>query len=327
MPSSRARSPEHLRSFTSLTQHIAKKKLGFVDSRDWREDWADRWVTYADLIAFASRALRSETVVLNNIVRFDRASTLVAREFPNVAVRRFSDATFAVAQTFHEAMAVGVALSHACLAFNADFLDRGVKPFFIHLVVPRVTIARGRVLMVASTDAHPKLDGITAEHILAGSAIVKAYQLERRSAGGLLTVDTEGLDQIRRLAVRGHNGRVTNGLRRWISRVNDDDAVAKGEVFFHRRSVVDVPWLLLRPFQREDGILWGADNADADVALRSYRDVWDKSIREFHSPQNGDASLEVSKHYLAAMRHAVQCHHASHGRRIPKYQADSELWG
>ncbi len=160
----------HFRSFPALAAHITTAKLGRVDSREWREEWAERWVVYADLVAFASRALRSETVVLNNIIRFDRASTLVTERFPNVTVRRFSDATFAIAATFHQAVAFGVALSHACLAFNREYLDRGTKPFFIHLIAPRVTIAHGQVLLLPSaTTPDPRLDGIDPRNIIAGS--------------------------------------------------------------------------------------------------------------------------------------------------------------
>lgn len=316
----------HFRSFPALAAHITTAKLGRVDSREWREEWAERWVVYADLVAFASRALRSETVVLNNIIRFDRASTLVTERFPNVTVRRFSDATFAIAATFHQAVAFGVALSHACLAFNREYLDRGTKPFFIHLIAPRVTIAHGQVLLLPSaTTPDPRLDGIDPRNIIAGSAIVRAYQLERHSAGGLLTIDQAGIDSLRRMQARGDNGRVAGGVRRWIDHLGDAQAVQKGEVLFHRGSVVDIPWLLLRPLQNDADCLWGAQSDDADLAISTFLEVWDKSVREFYSPQNHDVPLEVAKHYQAATRHGVQSYHAAHGRRIPKFQGVAEL--
>ena len=159
MPRREVPQPPHFRSSTALTEHIASRRWDH-QLREWKEEWAQRWVVYADLVAFASRALRSESVVLNNIVRFDRASTLVAAEFPEIAVRRFSDATFAVAGSFHQAMAFGIALSHTCLAFNREFLNRGTKPFFIHLIAPRITIANGQVLLLPTDASHPRFDGI-----------------------------------------------------------------------------------------------------------------------------------------------------------------------
>jgi len=310
----------HFRSSNSLSQHIRRADLGVIDSRQWQGEWSEGWVVYADLVAFASRALRSETVVLNNIVRFDRASMLVAKQFPDLAVRRFSDATFAIAKTFQRALAFGTALSHACLAFNREYLERGTKPFFIHLITPRITIATGKVLVLPDDDSDPRFDGIDPRNVLAGSAIVRAYQLERYSAGGLLTIDDNGIRELVRLQVRGNAGRVTTGLRRSIKRLGDLEAVKKGEVLFHRRGVADVPWLLMRPLQDEVEI-WAADKDDADEAVSGFIDVWDKSVREFYSPQGFDTPLEASKHAQAALRHGVQCHHASHGRWIPKYQS------
>jgi hypothetical protein len=316
------------RSSASLAEHIAQTGLGIIDAREWHEEWADRWVVYADLVAFASRTMRSEPVVLNNIVRFDRASQLAAEQFATLAVRRFSDATFAIADTFAEALGFAVALSHMCLAFNREYLARNTKQFFIHLIVPRVTVACGRVLILpdgGGTD--PKLNGMEARNILAGSAIVKAHRLERQSAGGLLTVDLEGVAALRGTKVRGDNGRVTSGLRRWIRDLGNQTATDRGEVFFHRRRVVDVPWLLMRPLQDDFGTLWGAGLAEGDEAIRSYLGVWDKSVREFYSPQNSDVPLDVSKHAQAAIRHAIQCHQLSHGGLRPRYQSVEELEG
>lgn len=313
-------SPPHFRSAKALLDHIAKKKLGTLNPKDWQEQWADRWVVYADLIAFAARSLRSEQVVLNNIVRFDRASKLVSEQLPQVAVRRFSDATFAVADTFGDALAFGVALSHACLAFNRHHLGTSKKPFFIHLIVPRVTMARGRVLLLPPTaKPDPRFGGIEPSNVLAGSAIVKAYQLERLSAGGLLTVDQDGITQLRQMKVRGDDTRVTRGVRSWTGRLSDKTALAKGEVFFCRQGVCDIPWLLLRPLQDDVGSIWCSTMKEADEAVRSHMAVWDTSVREFYSPQNQDTPLDVSKHAQAAIRHGVQCWHASHGRSKPAY--------
>lgn len=318
------RSP--LRSFPALVDHIKSEQLGRVDSREWKEEWAERWVVYADLVAFASRSLRSETVVLNNILRFDRASTLVAGQFPRVEVRRFSDATCAVSASFHEALAFGVALAHTCLAFNQEFLDRGAKPFFIHLIAPRITIATGRVLLLGSSGVEDsRFRGIEPKNILAGSAIVRAYELERHSAGGLLTIDCDAAALLSVMRVRGDNSPPVNAIRRWLPRLRDRTEVERGQVFFHRGHVVDVPWLLLRPHQFEANCLWGAGKADARAATQSFLGVWDTSIREFYSPQNSTALLDVAKHYQAAARHGVQSHHAAHGRRIPKFQAVQDL--
>lgn len=74
----------HLRSLRALTSHISASRLGVLDAREWEEDWGERWVAFADLIAFASRAMQSDSVVLNNIVRFDRAAQTIAEAFPSL---------------------------------------------------------------------------------------------------------------------------------------------------------------------------------------------------------------------------------------------------
>ena len=319
-------SPAHFESADALVDHVRNTGLGIIDSRDWEAEWADRWVVYADLVAFASRSMRSEPVVLNNIVRFDRASQLASAGFPSMSIRRFSDATFAVAESFPLALGFAVALSHACLAFNREVLARDAKQFFIHLIVPRITIACGRVIVIdKAKDGDAKLAGLDARNILAGSAIVKAYMLEKVSAGGLITVDTDGIAAIKKLVVRGDNGRVTNALRRWVRDADDEKQARQGNVYFRRGALADVPWLLMRPLQDEPGELWGAPNSDADAAIQGYLAVWDTSVREFYSPQSSSAPLDTSKHAQAAIRHAIQSHQISHGGLRPRFQEPSEV--
>lgn len=316
----------HLRSLEKLSLFIEEQHLGRVDSREWKQEWADRWVAYADLVAFASRAIRSDVVVLNNIVRFDRACQIVAAEFPGIRLHRFSDATFAIANTFSEAIGFSIALSHSCLALNYEYLQHGNKPFFIHLIVPRITVAWGRVLLLPETLAHEaRFSGIDPKNVIAGSAIVRAFYLEKNSAGGLVTLSEDGINALRNLNIRGHRGRNTNGLERWIQSLSDRVALKSGRVFGFRGNALDVPWLLLQPIQNEAGSLWAAMPSDADFAISAYLDVWDKSIREFYSPQNFDAPLDVVKHCQAGIRHAVQCYYISHGRVKPSYESLSEV--
>src|ERR1700690_4523212 len=90
-----------------LQQHVQKNALATLDAREWDADWQERWVTFVDLIAFAARSLRSRDVVLNNIVRFDRASAMARVAVPEVKVFRFSDSTFGVSEHFGSALAFG----------------------------------------------------------------------------------------------------------------------------------------------------------------------------------------------------------------------------
>ena len=317
--------PAHLGSAKRLIDHIAAERMGLLNSREWKADWAERWVAFADLIAFASRAIRSDAVVLNNIVRFDRAAQIIGSEFPHVRTHRFSDATFAIADNFHDAFAYAVGLSHACLAFNQEFLNRASKPFFIHLTVPRITIARGSVLLPQLNTKEPRFTGLKVENILAGSAIVKAYRLEAHSAGGLITIASDELSVLQGVAVHGGNGRVRQGLRHWTERVQNPSHRKSGQVHCFRGSYVDIPWLLLRPIQNEAGRLWAADPDDADYAINAFLEMWDTSIREYYSPQDCGAPLTVAKHYQAAIRHGIHCYQICHGGIKPWYQTPAEV--
>lgn len=317
--------PKHLESSDALTEYIRTNNLGEVDDRQWRHAWKDAWIAYADLIAFGERAMRSDSVVVNNIFRFDTACSLVQEQFQEVRTRRFSDATFAVASTFQQALAFAVALAHACLALNREKMERSGTSLFIHLIAPRITIAPGRVLLPTTTEDGSVPTRIDLRNILVGSAIVNAYRLERQSAGGLLTISRDTADLIPKLKVQGDNKSVAEGLRRWVCNLGDAQAVKDGDVFFHRGDVVDVPWLLMRPLQDEPKRLKAAQVGDAKSAIKAYYSMWETSVREFYSSRNYKAQLEVAKHPQAAMRHAVQCWQLSQGGLKPRYQPAAEI--
>jgi hypothetical protein len=313
-------------SVSSLALQIQREKLGHVDSRLWKEEWQDSWVMYADLLAFGARAKRSESVVLNNILRFDRASELVASWFPDLRVRRFSDSTFAISSTFHGALSFAIALSHCCLAFNLEYMVRTSHRMFHRLIVPRVTLAKGRVLLLPETPSEePRFARIDAKNVIAGSAIVDAYHLEKASSGGLITVGADGLKELQAYKVRGNDGGVRNGLERWMKKLSDDEAIANGDVFCVRGKLVDIPWTLLRPRQVDGGSLWAASPADANVALRTYLEVWKSSMHSFYVPDDAASPLDTAKHYACAQRHGVQCFSMARGNMRPRFIEPSDV--
>jgi len=313
-------------SLSSLASQIQREKLGHVDSRLWKEEWQNGWVMYADLLAFGPRAKRSESVVLNNILRFDRASGLAASWFPDLRVRRFSDSTFAISSTFHGALAFAIALSHCCLAFNLEYMVRTSHKIFHRLIVPRVTLAKGRVLLLPEIPSEePRFARIDAKNVIAGSAVVDAYHLEKASSGGLITVGSDGLKELQAYKVRGNDGGVRNGLSRWVKNLGNDDAIAKGNVFCVRGKLVDIPWTLLRPRQPDDGSIWTASTADANVALRTYLEVWKSNMHSFYVPDDAASPLETAKHYACGQRHGVQCFAMARGNARPRFIDPSDV--
>ena len=215
--SNRPSAADNPKSAGHFKEYIRQNKLGDVDAREWHAEWRERWVVFVDLIAFAARSMRSRDVVLNNIVRFDRASA-IARDFvPGVRTFRFSDSTFGVADEFNTVVAFAIAIHHACLALNAEYMDRVPNHLFIHTIVPKVTLAHGAVLGVPEQPSghQRRFDGIDPRTLVAGAGIVKAYDLEKSSAGGLLTTDQEGTARLKSTTLRGGPSSTQRYLRSW----------------------------------------------------------------------------------------------------------------
>lgn len=291
-------------SHRTLLKKLVANGVEHVDSREWKGDWTERWVVFADLVAFGARAKRSNDVALNNIVRFARATRLAEQAVPLARTFRFSDSTFAVAERFEHALAFAVAIHHACHAINAASVLTKDAPLFHYTIMPRVTLAQGAVLMCPTEPPAPsaRYDGLAHGNILAGAGVSAAYDLERSSAGGLLTMATDHVPELKALTVRGGNRSTAAAFERWRSTI-ETPAI---DQLFARDKVVDIPWLLLRPFQTHPGELWCCDRAEFKVAARNFLDLWELSVKEFYF-EPARLPLETSKHAAAALRHATQC--------------------
>lgn len=301
---------------TGSIERVRKEGLGEVDSRDWQGDWHNQWVVFADLIGFGDRSVRSEHVVLNNIVRFDRASKVVRDLFPHDIIRtyRFSDSTFGVAKDFSAALAFAVAMHHVCLASNAHHIQRVKNPLFIHTIAPRVTLAQGNVLTLPdqATD-ELRFENLDPKSVVAGAGIVNAHNLERYSAGGLLTLDKAAAQKFRSAAFRGGPDSMRDYLETWKSQ-----ATAPPPLFW-RRDILDVPWLLLRPEQPLGPEIWCASKAEARRRIQEFLNLWELSFQELYSVAGSGSPPEVTKHAASAIRHGVGCAQACVGHFVPRY--------
>lgn len=313
------------KSIRSLIEYVRQAGIGRVDSRQWHTEWKERWVAFVDLIAFASRSVQSRDVVLNNIIRFDRASTIARDTVPTVKVFRFSDSTFAVADDFSSVFAFAVAIHHACLAINAEFVGRVRNPLFIHTIAPRVTLAQGSVLGLPNAPRPEKrFDGLDPNTLVAGKGIVNAYDLERRSAGGLLTTDRAGAKSFVNLTVRGGPRSTQRYIESWKKRFSKRGS--RSELLFVRDDVLDIPWLLLRPTQMSDSTLWCVSRSEAAEAIYYYLKMWELGAREFNSAVGSYNQIDTAKHFAAAIRHGVNCAQARAGQYVPRYYSLDEAY-
>lgn len=307
-----------IRSVRQLADHFRDQQLTHVDSRQWREDWRPTWVVFADLIAFQARNRLSSDVVLNNIVRFDRASAW-ARSVSRVdRVYRFSDSSYALCSTLDGALSFATALQHATLAMNIAALERQGSKLFAHTITPRVTIASGQVLWLPEVlPPEPRFLGVDSRTLLAGEGIIAAYRLEKKSAGGLITMSASEL-RGGIPSVRGNDTSVRRAFVRFLDGLEAEDPSGG---FFTRGDVVDIPWLMLRPVQDDAGAVWVADKADFDFAAERHLDVWELAAAEQYSHPGGAQPLETAKHYAVAIRHGIHSIFAARGHTRPSYRS------
>lgn len=304
-------------SLKSLVAQLRAQGLSHVDARQWRKDWRTMWVSFADLIAFASRNLASPEVVLNNIVRFGRASAWAQSVSRVKRVYRFSDSTFALSETAEGAIGFSVALQHACLAMSVGARPGQRARAFTHTITPRITIAHGPVLWLPERPSTAtRLRDIDARSLVAGAGVVAAYALEKHSAGGLITVRRKDLCRLRTCS-RGINSSTRSAFDRFLSGLPTSGR-SKSTVFM-RGDYVDIPWLMLRPIQDDNGHMWVASKPDADYATESFLGVWELGIMEQYSDLGIGQPLDVAKHYAAALRHGIQTVFAMRGEKWSRY--------
>lgn len=324
-PSPKAITPDApcFSSALRLKEYMQKHNLCDVDARDWNAEWKERWVVFVDLIAFSSRSMRSRDVVLNNIIRFDHASSLAKNVIPNVRVFRFSDSTFGVADEYNSALAFGIAIHHACLALNAAYMDRARNPLFIHTITPRVTIAYGSVLGLPETSGSEKrFEGIDPRTLIAGAGIVNAHELEKYSSGGLCTVSADGAKIFASSKLHGGATSTHNYIRSWQRKYLAANTPLG--LLYIRNKLLDIPWLLLRPVQHDTKNLCCAEWPDAVAAIGVYLKLWELGAREFYSPAGINNPLETSKHFSAAIRHGINCAQARAGQFIHRYYTTAD---
>lgn len=274
--------------FNDLVSAVDEARLNAVDSRNWTRHWEPRWVALIDLVGISYRSRVSPDATVNQMVRFHRALTRTVDRYERVQVYRFSDSAYVTASTQIELLKFASDFQHVCLALNALALRR-VKPMFHFFVVPRVTIARGQVLEahLNRRTPNPDLVGVDSQSLIAGEGIVRAYEIERRSAGSLISLSS-ALPRVRG-SVRGVEGAPRAILTRWV----------RDRTFAHD-GVIDLPWLAMREDQPADADLWATSFRDAVSKVRVMHAMWQYSFGEYVVQS---AEIGSIKHAGAVDRH------------------------
>ena len=263
-------------TFIQTVEDLKSSTLDHVSKDDWDEVWDERWVVFADLIGFASMCMYSDGVTVNNIVRFHRAVNRAASTIQGLAKFQFTDACYVVTDSAKDALKFASNVQNECLAFNRVRLDLS-HSMFHQMIVPKVTICKGRVLrlppaMQSDELTLPHLEGISKTSMLAGEGIVKAYNLESATTGALISATPSDASHLKRL----HCDEVSTPGRAVYNMWRKDTEHTR----FNHDGVVDIPWLVLAPAQRSKGVLLLDSWESVKVKLKSLLGIWRRSFSE-----------------------------------------------
>lgn len=301
---------------SDLITDLRDSQNHYVDSRTWESDWSFSWVGFSDVIGFASRCKRSEHAVVNSIVRFHRsvASAVAACGESRPRLFRFTDAVYTVSPNLGDVLRFSSNLQHECLAQNAILLNDKEHPLAHHMLLVRTTIAYGRVLTLdGAVSPETRTLGVDEKTLLAGAGIVKAYEIEKQTVGGLVSLRI-GDDQpiaTELPTVRGRRERSRVVLELW----------AQNQEGFVHDNVIDLPWTLLRPRQSE-GELWADSTAEARRKLLLQMNVASLMGGEFLM---GEALLPVAKHQAGLQRHVNEAAQRLDGHRQLRHWTEQRV--
>jgi hypothetical protein len=302
--------------FEDLLDQRRAQKADFIDAGTVNDQWHDRrWVVYADLIAFATRA-RHREVVVNNLARFHRAVTN-AVEGVDVGLFRITDAVFVSCPSLQIAIAVASNLQHEALGLNTLAWLSKNHAIAHATILPRVTLGVGTLLEFAARPTG--FEGVHFETFLAGDAVVAAHRIEKSTSGGLISVEESALRKelsTTQLALRGNNAdRCRGAAKRWHEAFAGSAEKGGSRRLWTHDGVVDIPWLLFRPKAAADGALWTDGNASLAAKIESQRviaELWRKEYIVDEQP------VDVGKHHVALLRHVELVEQACNGHRDPQ---------
>lgn len=283
--------------FLEASNHLTNNSENIVNGENWNERWEDRYVVFADLIAFAQRCMLSTGITMNNIIRFHRAINSAVKDIENISKYQFTDACYIVAQDAKTALIVASNIQNECLLQNYSRMQMP-HPMFYHMIVPKVVVSRGNVLMLKDSDISTSLkeiEGLSAKELLAGAGIVKAYYLEKKTTGGLISIDKDCIGELKKCS-SGDSKQKTNSLyKKWR---NDENH----RILSHD-GVVDVPWLVLQPKQVKKGVLLTESVNTFKEKVKSFNLLWRMNFTE-HLAEG--TSTETLKQYGGGLSHLCE---------------------
>lgn len=284
--------------FLETSKDLIAKDKAIVNATDWANDWQKQYVIFADLIAFAQRCLLSTGITLNNIVRFHRAIDDALNGIEGVIKYQFTDACYILTKDPKTALIVASNIQNECLLHNYVQIKNMPHAMFYQMIVPKVVISKGNVLTLKDTadlKSLKRVSGISAKDLLAGEGIVKAYYLEKKTTGGLVSIDKAYIADFKKHS-SGDSKIKTNSLfKKWR---NDTE----NKLLAHD-GVVDIPWLVLQPRQTRKGILITESDQTFKEKTAAFKHIWRTNFTE-HLTEG--TSTETLKQYGGGISHLCE---------------------
>lgn len=283
--------------FIEIANTQMDKDVLSVNSTEWNNNWEEYYVIFADLIAFAQRCMISPGITLNNIVRFHRAINESINGIDDIIKYQFTDASYILAKDPKTALIVATNIQNECLLHNYKQM-RLPHVMFYQMIVPKVVISKGNVLTLKTLSditSIKKIAGISPKELLAGEGIVKAYYLEKKTTGGLVSVDKNYIQDFKKPS-SGDNKTKTNGLyKKWR---ND----LENKLLSHD-GVIDIPWLVLQPRQIKKGTLQTETVGAFKEKAKAFNHIWRTSFTEHLAERT---STETLKQYGGGISHLCE---------------------
>ena len=169
---------------------------------------------------------------------------------------------------------------------------------FYQMIVPKIVISKGKVLVLQGGDKEiidERLTGISAKDLLAGEGIVNAYYLEKKTTGGLISVDKDIIKEFKKCG-SGFSKIKTNSLyKKWR---ND-----KENKLFAHDGVVDIPWLLIQPKQVNRGDIIIENRSTFKDKLLMFNSIWRMNFTEHIAEKT---NTETLKQYGGGISHLCE---------------------
>lgn len=285
-------------NFRATAEQIEKDGLSIVIASEWKDNWEEHYVVFADLIAFAHRCILSSGITVNNIVRFHRAINDALLGIKGISKYQFTDACYVVTKNPKSALIAATNIQNECLLHNYVQIERVPHPLFFHMIVPKIVISKGSILEIGDIKDIAQIEkysGISPSEFLAGAGIVNAYYLEKNTTGGLVSVDKSCIEEIKKVS-SGSSKKKTNSLyKKW-----KNDTINK---LFSHDGVIDIPWLVLEPRQTNKGELSVENIDNFKKKVEAFNFIWRANFTEHLNEGTSTATL---KHYGGGVSHLCE---------------------